>query len=62
MASAVSMDRDGARAGSNGLSLHSALLADLSYASINTRIRLIFDKGKVISEEPASTVFFLGGG
>jgi hypothetical protein len=26
------------------------------------RIQLIFDKGKVISEEPASTVFFLGGG
>ena len=26
------------------------------------RIHLVFDKGKLISQEPASTVFFLGGG
>ena len=26
------------------------------------RIHLVFDKGKVISSDPASTVFFLGGG
>ena len=32
MAGAISMDRDGARAGPTCLSLHSAILADLSYA------------------------------
>ena len=26
------------------------------------RIHLVFDKGKLISQEPASTVFFMGGG
>ncbi len=26
------------------------------------RIHLVFDKGKLMSQEPASTVFFLGGG
>jgi len=26
------------------------------------RIRVVFDKGKPVSQEPASTVFFLGGG
>jgi hypothetical protein len=25
------------------------------------RIRVVFDKGKLISQEPASTIFFLGG-
>lgn len=27
-----------------------------------TRIQVVFDKGKLVSQEPASTVFFLGGG
>ena len=26
------------------------------------RIRVVFDKGKIVSQEPASTIFFLGGG
>jgi len=26
------------------------------------RIRVVFDKGKLVSQEPASTIFFLGGG
>jgi hypothetical protein len=26
------------------------------------RIRVVFDKSKLVSQEPASTVFFLGGG
>lgn len=26
------------------------------------RIRVVFDKGKLVSQEPASTLFFLGGG
>ena len=26
------------------------------------RIHLVFDKGKLLSQEPTSTVFFLGGG
>jgi len=26
------------------------------------RIHLVFDKGKLMSQEPASTVFFLGAG
>ena len=26
------------------------------------RIHLVFDKGKLVSQEPASTIFFMGGG
>jgi hypothetical protein len=26
------------------------------------RIHLVFDKGKLLSQEPTSTIFFLGGG
>ena len=26
------------------------------------RIRVVFDKGKIVAQEPASTIFFLGGG
>lgn len=36
--SAIFVDRDGACAGSTGLSLYSALLADLSYASIDINL------------------------
>ena len=35
---------------------------DDSSPESTARIHLIFDRGKVISEEPAATVFFLGGG
>ena len=35
---------------------------DDSSPESTARIHLGFDKGKVISQDPASTVFFLGGG
>jgi len=35
---------------------------DDSSPESTARIRVVFDKGKVASVEPASTVFFLGGG
>jgi len=35
---------------------------DDSSPESTARIRVVFDKGKLISQEPASTVFFLGGG
>lgn len=35
---------------------------DDSSQESTARIHLVFDKGKLISQEPASTVFFLGGG
>ena len=35
---------------------------DDSSPESTARIHLVFDKGKLISQEPASTVFFLGGG
>lgn len=35
---------------------------DDSSPESTARIRVVFDKGKVTSVEPASTVFFLGGG
>ena len=35
---------------------------DDSSAEGTARIRVVFDKGKLLSQEPASTIFFLGGG
>ncbi len=35
---------------------------DDSSPESTARIHLVFDKGKLISQEPESTVFFLGGG
>jgi len=35
---------------------------DDSSPESTARIRVVFDKGKLASQEPASTVFFLGGG
>jgi hypothetical protein len=35
---------------------------DDSSPESTARIRVVFDKGKLISQEPASTIFFLGGG
>ncbi len=35
---------------------------DYSTPERTARIHLVFDKGKLVSQEPASAVFFLGGG
>ena len=35
---------------------------DDSSPESTAKIHLVFDKGKLISQEPASTVFFQGGG
>ena len=35
---------------------------DDSSPESTARIHLVFDKGKTVSQDPASTVFFLGGG
>ena len=35
---------------------------DDSSPESTTRLRVIFDKGKLVSADPASTIFFLGGG
>ena len=35
---------------------------DDSSPESTARIHLVFDKGKLVSQEPASTIFFLGGG
>ena len=35
---------------------------DDSSPESTARIHLVFDKGKLVSQEPASTVFFMGGG
>jgi hypothetical protein len=35
---------------------------DDSSPESTSRIHLVFDKGKLITAEPASTVFFAGGG
>ena len=35
---------------------------DDSSPEATARIRVVFDKGKLVSQEPASTIFFLGGG
>lgn len=35
---------------------------DDSSPESTARIRVVFDKGKLVSQEPASTIFFLGGG
>jgi hypothetical protein len=38
------------------------VMIDDSSPEGTARIHLVFDKGKLISQDPASTVFFLGGG
>ena len=38
------------------------LTVDDSSPEGTARIHLVFDKGKLLSQEPAATVFFLGGG
>jgi hypothetical protein len=38
------------------------LTVDDSSPEGTARIHLVFDKGKLVSQEPASAVFFLGGG
>jgi len=35
---------------------------DDSSPESTARIHLVFDKGKLVSQEPASTIFFMGGG
>ncbi len=38
------------------------VIVDDSSPESTTRIRVVFDRGKLASQEPDSTVFFLGGG
>ncbi len=46
---------------SNEFSDETVTLEDSSTESTN-RIRLVIDRGKIVSPEPESTVVFLGGG
>jgi hypothetical protein len=38
------------------------VLVDDSSPESTARIHLVFEKGKLASQEPKSTIFFLGGG
>ena len=38
------------------------VIVDDSSPESMARIRVVFDKGKLVSQEPDSIVFFLGGG
>jgi hypothetical protein len=46
----------------SGKLANETVVIDDSSPEGTSRIHLVFDKGKLVTAEPASTVFFAGGG